>query len=110
MGVKYNNGSGYLVMAQLASRAAVAAVIPMKEDADKLSKELGNTSFVKQSGKAPRGERDSVPKTTNEEFADGDKLFRESCDAAGIPATPRQASKWLNGRGLAFSHRRGSAQ
>jgi hypothetical protein len=34
-----------------------------------------------------------------------DKIFIRSCELAGIPATPRQARKWLRGTGLALRFR-----
>ena len=33
------------------------------------------------------------------------KQFVKSCELAGIPATPRQARKWLRGTGLALRFR-----
>jgi len=38
---------------------------------------------------------------TNTMFAKDDKIFREACKIAVIEPTPRQASKWRNGKGLA---------
>lgn len=40
-------------------------------------------------------------KDTNKKFAQKNTLFKEACNLAGIPPTPRQASKYLNGKGLA---------
>jgi len=39
---------------------------------------------------------------TNREFSEKDKVFRDSCREADIPATQRQASKWHMKRGLAY--------
>ena len=39
----------------------------------------------------------------NKEFAAHDELFREACRLAGIAATSRQASKWRNAKGLAYT-------
>lgn len=39
---------------------------------------------------------------TNREFSEKDKVFIDSCEEAGIPATQRQASKWFMKRGLAY--------
>lgn len=39
---------------------------------------------------------------TNKEFCEVDQQFRKACELAGIPPTPRQASKWLNLKGLAW--------
>ena len=38
---------------------------------------------------------------TNTMFAKDDKIFQEACRLAVIEPTPRQASKWRNGKGLA---------
>jgi len=38
---------------------------------------------------------------TNTMFAKDDKIFQEACKMAGIEPTPRQASKWRNGKGFA---------
>lgn len=40
---------------------------------------------------------------TNREFSEKDKVFIDSCEEAGIPATQRQASKWHMKRGLAYT-------
>lgn len=37
---------------------------------------------------------------TNREFAEKDRNFQKACEAAGIPPTKRQASKYLRGIGL----------
>jgi len=39
---------------------------------------------------------------TNRKFSEKDKIFIDSCEEAGIPATQRQASKWHMKRGLAY--------
>jgi hypothetical protein len=39
---------------------------------------------------------------TNKQFCETDNQFRKACEVAGIPPTPRQASKWLNSKGLAY--------
>lgn len=43
--------------------------------------------------------------TYHKEFANEDGVFRAACERAGVQPTKRQASKWRNGRGAAFSHR-----
>jgi hypothetical protein len=42
---------------------------------------------------------------TNAKFAASDELFRAACKLAAIEPTRRQASKWLNHRGLAWKFR-----
>lgn len=44
------------------------------------------------------------PEDTNNAFAKSDQLFKESCSAAGIPASTAQASKWRNKKGLAYKY------
>lgn len=44
-------------------------------------------------------------KITNTMFARENELFRKSCEAAGIEPTPRQASRWRNGKGKAIRFR-----
>lgn len=39
---------------------------------------------------------------TNHHFSTTDKAFIKACKSAGIPATSRQASKFLRGMGLAW--------
>jgi hypothetical protein len=39
---------------------------------------------------------------TNKQFATRDETFRVACGMAGVPVTTRQASKYRNGRGLAW--------
>ena len=39
---------------------------------------------------------------TNKEFSLNEDLFKKCCEEAGIKATSRQASKFRNGKGLAF--------
>lgn len=46
---------------------------------------------------------------TNKQFADGNILFKKCCDIAGIPPTRREASRFRNGKGLAFKFK-GSAK
>lgn len=50
---------------------------------------------------ARKGERCRVD-TTNEEYA-ANPDFKAACDAAGIPATRRQASKYRMGKGRAYA-------
>jgi len=38
----------------------------------------------------------------NKKFAAIDKAFINACEKVGITATPRQASKWRNGKGKAY--------
>ncbi len=38
---------------------------------------------------------------TNKEYAKTDSLFEKCCELAGIKPTRRQASKFLNGKGIA---------
>ena len=40
---------------------------------------------------------------TNIEFAKNDSAFKAACEAVGLKATSRQASKWRMGFGLAFT-------
>ena len=42
---------------------------------------------------------------TNEKFSEIDPLFKDACDLAGVKPTSRQASKWRNQRGSAYSFR-----
>jgi hypothetical protein len=39
---------------------------------------------------------------TNKDFAEKDKKFKEACEVVKLPPTRRQASKWRNGKGLAY--------
>jgi len=43
---------------------------------------------------------------TNQEFAKNDEVFRTACGLVGLEPTPRQASKFRNGKGLAFRVKR----
>lgn len=45
-----------------------------------------------------------APKVTNKKFSEN-KLFQKACTLAGVEPTARQASKFRNGKGLAFLHR-----
>jgi len=51
---------------------------------------------------------------THREFLKSDTVgaadFRTACRLAGIPATTRQVSKWLRGRGLAITHKAQAAR
>jgi hypothetical protein len=40
---------------------------------------------------------------TNSVFANSNNLFKAACIGAGLPNTVRQASKWRNNKGLAFT-------
>lgn len=42
---------------------------------------------------------------TNMEFSKKSETFKAACEAAGIPATKRQASKFRLGKGLAFKNK-----
>lgn len=42
---------------------------------------------------------------TNKEYAEKDVNFKKCCEAAGVPATKRQASKFRNKKGKAFQFR-----
>lgn len=42
---------------------------------------------------------------TNKEFMH-DAQFQRACDAAGVKATARQASKWRRGAGKAWKYKR----
>lgn len=44
-------------------------------------------------------------KTTNSDFAKNDQKFIKCCELAGVKPTARQASKFRNGKGVAFSKR-----
>lgn len=48
------------------------------------------------------------PKMRNEKFVQTNPFFRKCCELAKVEATPRQASKFRNGYGAAFSQK-GSA-
>lgn len=39
----------------------------------------------------------------NREFSQSDLIFKKACEEAGVKATKRQASKFRNGKGRAFS-------
>jgi len=41
----------------------------------------------------------------NIKFAKENKLFLECCRLANVPPTPRQASKYKNGKGLAYGRK-----
>ena len=43
----------------------------------------------------------NVERVTNKDFAQDNLQFKEACAAAGVKNTPRQASKYREGRGLA---------
>ena len=42
---------------------------------------------------------------TNKEFSQKDSQFISACEKAGVPATPRQASKYRKGYGKAVNFR-----
>lgn len=42
---------------------------------------------------------------THKEFAETDDFFKKCCEAAGVPNTKRQASKYKMGKGKAFAKR-----
>lgn len=44
-----------------------------------------------------------MPSMTFRDFATNNALFRVACELAHIPPTRRQASKWHQHRGLAYS-------
>ena len=50
----------------------------------------------------------SDKRVINSEFAHTDQVFKAACKAVNIPATSRQASKWRNKFGLAFTKGRSS--
>lgn len=43
------------------------------------------------------------PPMTHREFAKTNQQFQVDCENAGLPATPRQASKWRRQEGLAYT-------
>lgn len=45
-------------------------------------------------------------RASNRDFAANDGLFRASCEAAEIPPTMRQASKYRRKQGAAYAQRR----
>ena len=52
------------------------------------------------------GEKEKkVKPPSNAWFSVNDTPFIEACRAAGLPATPRQASRFRRGKGLAFQNR-----
>ena len=48
-----------------------------------------------------RAEKNAMERGTNEIFALQDQPFKTACEAAGVPATARQASKYRNDYGAA---------
>lgn len=48
---------------------------------------------------------DRMNDVTNREYAETDK-FKAACKRAGVEPTPRQASKYRNGKGRAYRHGR----
>lgn len=48
-----------------------------------------------------KGEK-MAEKMTNKKFANEDKVFKDACEKAGVEPTTRQASKFLNKKGLAY--------
>jgi hypothetical protein len=55
-------------------------------------------------GDGARDERYTSHTLFLRDFARTDKLFALACETAKIPTTPRQASKYLRGFGLAHAH------
>lgn len=51
---------------------------------------------------SPPLDTEAEPRFRKREGRMKDVLFGASCELAGIPATPRQARKWNNGKGLAL--------
>jgi hypothetical protein len=47
---------------------------------------------------------------TNREFVKSDETFKVACELAKVRVTTRQASKWRNSKGAAFSKRVAAAQ
>lgn len=45
-------------------------------------------------------------RVTNKEFAEKDEFFKNCCGKAGVNPTVRQASKFRNGKGSAYKHRK----
>ena len=43
-----------------------------------------------------------VIKTVNQKFAETNEEFIEACKRVGVPPTARQASKFRNGKGVAY--------
>jgi len=46
----------------------------------------------------------------NKNFAQDNKQFRDTCSKVGIPVTTRQASKFLNQKGLAYKFSTGKVK
>ncbi len=42
---------------------------------------------------------------TNQLFSKNNEAFKNACEAAGIKATKRQASRFRMGKGLAYKHK-----
>lgn len=47
---------------------------------------------------------------TNKEMSKANPRFHNACEKAGVEPTKRQASKWRNGKGLAFIYRLGKSE
>jgi hypothetical protein len=64
---------------------------------------VGDGGLVRAEVALRRATRNAQGQSTNAVIATSDAAFREACEAARIPPTTRQASKWRRKFGLAWS-------
>lgn len=63
----------------------------------------GDAGIIRIEVAARRAAKNAQGQSTNAVVATGDAAFRAACEAAGIPPTTRQASKYRRKAGLAWS-------
>jgi hypothetical protein len=70
--------------------------------ADDIAADFKAFGFVFRGGSRPKTLNQRRGAVTNTEFANSDYVFRKACALADVPPSPRQASKYRNGRGVAY--------
>lgn len=78
---------------------------PKYQGYDQFNEEKRKAAKAKLASKREAAEKNSEGRSTNAYFATHDTEFMEACKRAGVENTPRQASKWMRKRGMAYKHR-----
>jgi Tfp pilus assembly protein PilE len=79
---------------------------PKYQGYDQYNEEKRKAAKAKLASKREAAEKNAEGRTTNAYFASHDTEFMEACERAGVPNTPRQASKYQRKRGLAYQNRK----
>lgn len=66
----------------------------------------GNTAQCKKCSASWKPTPSYYPAVTNKEFAENNAEFRAACDRAGVQPTKRQAARYRQKRGQAYSARK----